>query len=253
MLRIERQWAQFDGVALHENGSVAVYVAVKGPTAPTIAETASAIESFELERRPPGTVVAEPAHLPLRELFKAYAKEAELAPSTVKRWTPVMERLISHLDHDDARDFAHRRSRLERRAAPWGLANITVRDVYVAAAKATLQFGQCNAATSPAASIYNPDPLANTLNLYTAADDPAQAPPAPPPPPALCKRNRAGQSGVSAKKHATNLIVARGPWVRPSPGIPCALLTERDMHDRSLGRTSRRENAAGHGFAFIHS
>jgi len=43
-----------------------------------------------------------PVPKPLRSIFASYAKEAELAPSTVKRWTPVVERLIAHLGHDDA-------------------------------------------------------------------------------------------------------------------------------------------------------
>lgn len=79
--------------------------------------------------------------MPLRSLFKSYGKEARLSPATVKRWTPVVERLIGHLGHDDARAI----SRAD--IVAWkdvllegGMKNITVRDVYLAATKAMLQF-----------------------------------------------------------------------------------------------------------------
>ena len=35
---------------------------------------------------------------PLCPIFSSYSKEA--APATVKRWTPVVERLIAHLGHN---------------------------------------------------------------------------------------------------------------------------------------------------------
>lgn len=79
--------------------------------------------------------------VPLRPLFTSYGKEAQLSPATVKRWTPVIQRLIGHLGHDDA--AAITRADLvawkdELLAA--GMKNVTVRDVYVAATKALLQF-----------------------------------------------------------------------------------------------------------------
>jgi hypothetical protein len=46
------------------------------------------------------------AAMPLRSIFDSYAREAELAPSTVKRWSPVIDRLIVHLGHDDAAAIA---------------------------------------------------------------------------------------------------------------------------------------------------
>lgn len=79
--------------------------------------------------------------VPLRSTFASYAKEAQLAPSTVKRWTPVVDRLIAHLGHDDARAItrpdivAWKDSLLEG-----GMKNVTVRDVYLAGTKALLQF-----------------------------------------------------------------------------------------------------------------
>jgi hypothetical protein len=47
-------------------------------------------------------VAAGKTPVQLRPLLKSYGKEAQLAPSTVKRWSPVVDRLISHLGHDDA-------------------------------------------------------------------------------------------------------------------------------------------------------
>lgn len=46
--------------------------------------------------------VESKAELSVRSIFKSYAAEAQLAPATMKRWTPVMERLIAHLGHDEA-------------------------------------------------------------------------------------------------------------------------------------------------------
>jgi hypothetical protein len=141
MLKIERQWAQFDGVAPNKDGSVAAYLEVKGPLAPTKPlGTSVSTSNTELELQP--IARSKGARLPVRGLFDSYAKEAELAPSTVKRWTPVIERLISYLGHDDARailraDLVAWKHSLLRE----GIANITIRDVYVAATKATRQFG----------------------------------------------------------------------------------------------------------------
>jgi integrase len=89
----------------------------------------------------PSTALAAAAPVPLRQVFKSYAKEAKLSHGTVKRWSPVIERLIARLGHDDAAAItpadlvAWKDDLLEE-----GMSNITVRDVYIAATKATLQF-----------------------------------------------------------------------------------------------------------------
>jgi site-specific recombinase XerC len=77
----------------------------------------------------------------LRSVFDSYTREAELAPSTVKRWSPVVDRLIAHLGHDDAAAIAR------ADIVAWndalldgGMSNVTVRDVYVAAVKSMRQF-----------------------------------------------------------------------------------------------------------------
>jgi hypothetical protein len=52
MLRIERLWAKFDGVALNADGTIAAYLEVKGPTIPTRPTDGAAIESLEREPQP---------------------------------------------------------------------------------------------------------------------------------------------------------------------------------------------------------
>ncbi|OSJ35015.1 MULTISPECIES: DUF6538 domain-containing protein [Bradyrhizobium] len=86
-------------------------------------------------------LAASRPQLTLRSVFKSYANEAQLAPSTLKRWEPVIERLIDHLGHDQADRIS--RSNIvawKKKLLEMGMSNITVRDVYLAAAKATLQF-----------------------------------------------------------------------------------------------------------------
>jgi hypothetical protein len=40
-------------------------------------------------------------------------------------------------------------------------------------------------------------------------------------------------------------FTARGPWVKPSPCIPCALCCKRAARKQSFGRKLRRGNAGG--------
>jgi integrase len=104
--------------------------------------------------RPDGPKVAAPASM--RGTFESYASEAELSPATVKRWRPVIESFVAHLGHDDA-------GRIGRAdVIGWknallagGLSNITVRDVYLGAVRATLQYGadQSGLPDNPAAGV----------------------------------------------------------------------------------------------------
>ena len=99
---------------------------------------------------------SDKAPVPLRTLFKSYGKEAQLSHATVKRWSPVVDRLIGHLGHDDAAAItradivAWKDTLLES-----GMKNITVRDVYLAATKALLKFAvdQGLLAESPAKEV----------------------------------------------------------------------------------------------------
>jgi site-specific recombinase XerD len=79
--------------------------------------------------------------VPLRPLFESYGKEAQLSPATVKRWSPVVDRLIGHLGHDDAAAIARADVVAWKDALlDGGMKNITVRDVYLASTKAMFQF-----------------------------------------------------------------------------------------------------------------
>jgi integrase len=155
MARLERTWSGIDAVgdwASFGGGAGSFAYLHRGPAAPAPAPKAD--DRPEAGPAVDGTPAMVPK--PLRLIFSSYAKEAELAPSTVKRWTPVIERLIAHLGHDDA--AAIKRADV----VAWkdallggGMSNITVRDVYVAAIKATLQFAvdQGTLSENPAAGI----------------------------------------------------------------------------------------------------
>lgn len=127
LAKIERAWSGIDAAIVDGGGRgvSAMSSDSAAPCGPPMMEPAA------VNRQP----------VPLRGLFKAYAKEAQLSPATVKRWTPVVERLIGHVGHDDAAAI----TRVDLVA--WkdallaaGMNNVTVRDVYLAATKALFQF-----------------------------------------------------------------------------------------------------------------
>ena len=140
--RLERAWSGIDGTVVDARGvRIADFECKSTPPAAVSAAGEAAYGHAEASPPVPGEAVPAKALLPLRSLFASYAREAELAPSTVKRWSPVIDRLITHLGHDDAAAI----TRLD--IVAWkdallatGMSNVTVRDVYVAAVKATLQF-----------------------------------------------------------------------------------------------------------------
>lgn len=167
MARIERAWAEIDGTRIATPERVAVHPARKFASAsaaispatissPTISsasgvEPAAAAAPNDAASAPvpapmpatilPPTAPAAAAPVPLGQVFKSYAREAKLSHGTVKRWSPVIERLIARLGHDDAAaiqpvDLVAWKDALLAE----GMSNITVRDVYIAATKATLQF-----------------------------------------------------------------------------------------------------------------
>jgi hypothetical protein len=108
--RIERAWSKIDGAvveALGRGPAAAMQATAAEPTATEIpvtdtfaAETA-AMETTTMVAKEVATTAA-PVAKPLRPIFESYAKEAELSPATVKRWSPVVDRLVGHLGHDDA-------------------------------------------------------------------------------------------------------------------------------------------------------
>ncbi|HEY2755701.1 MAG TPA: DUF6538 domain-containing protein, partial [Pseudolabrys sp.] len=133
MVEIERAWAGYDITGVDLVTGAAVHIQCK-PSGPPRSET-RASEQVPLE------AVAEAAPVTLRASFESYAQEAELAPATVKRWSPVIDRLVEHLGHDDARRIAR------TDIAAWkdallkgGKASRTMRDVYLASVRATLQY-----------------------------------------------------------------------------------------------------------------
>ncbi len=141
LLRIERDWARFKGVVPKPDGNVGAYTEVK--TASGVSARSAIDVSDPTQLAPASTPILprRPA-LPLRRLFDCYATEAQLSPATVKRWAPLIERFVKHLGHDDARAVARqdvvawKNSLLKEE-----IANLTICDAYLAAVRATLQFG----------------------------------------------------------------------------------------------------------------
>jgi integrase len=162
MARLERAWAESDGTLLESSQRFASYLDAKfartpaavGEPAPVVADAVAAAPD---PAGPSEPIMAPPkTPVPLRPIFATYAKEAELAPSTEKRWTPVVDRLIGHLGHDDAAAISRTNIVAWKDALlAGGMSNITDRDVYVAAVKATLQYAvdQGTLAENPAAGI----------------------------------------------------------------------------------------------------
>ena len=140
MIQLERQWAGIDVVALDASGRPLVQVQCKSSSRPC------AEEPFEIPAAAPTSRSGdqEPARkaVALGTVFDSYAAEAQLAASTVKRWKGVIGRFIDHLGHDATGEI------LRTDVVAWkdallagGMSNVTTRDVYLAAVKATLQYG----------------------------------------------------------------------------------------------------------------
>jgi integrase len=146
LAKVERAWAEIDGTLLENSERFASSLdskfarasSVAGERTPAVADAGSArLDAASLSVAPGGPK----ASVRLRPMFASYAKEAELAPSTVKRWKPVLERLIVHLNHDNATAISRADIVAWKDALlDGGMKNITVRDVYLAATKALLQF-----------------------------------------------------------------------------------------------------------------
>jgi hypothetical protein len=141
-------------VVVKRDGSVAAYVEVKA--AP------GGVTEAELPTLPPdhlaplAPAARKEAALSLQSLFESYAEEAQLSPATVKRWAPLIARFTAHLGHDDPRavrrqDVVAWKDSLLRE----NIANLTIRDAYLASVRATLQFGvdQGRLDTNPAAGV----------------------------------------------------------------------------------------------------
>jgi integrase len=143
MVEIERAWAGYDVVAV--SAATRSVVPIQCKSVPPAASDGGDRQAVEVLRPGcfdlPAGAGANAAGATLRSIFKSYTDEAELAPATVKRWAPVIDRFVGHLGHDEPLRIS--RSDI----VAWkdvllkeGRSNITVRDVYLAAIKATLQF-----------------------------------------------------------------------------------------------------------------
>jgi integrase len=153
---IERAWSGIDAAIIDGADRVLAPLQCKVVPGGAPATSDEAAADVPPSADPAGLASAEKVPVPLRALFKSYAKEAQLSHATVKRWSPVLDRLIGHLGHDDAAAI----SRAD--VVAWkdvlldgGMKNITVRDVYLAATKATLQFAadQGQLAENPAKDV----------------------------------------------------------------------------------------------------
>ena len=85
-----------------------------------------------------------PVAAPLSEMFEGYAKERDLAPATRKRWRPVIDSMIAHIGHDNAALITADDVVAWKEALLLERAQRTVREVYLAALKATLTWGVAN-------------------------------------------------------------------------------------------------------------
>jgi integrase len=143
MARLERAWSGIDGTVVDALDQTPAHFECKsGVETSVVAAREAASGRGEVSPVVLSAEAAPPkAAIPLRSIFDSYAREAELAPSTVKRWSPVVDRLIAHLGHDDAGAIARADIVAWKDALlDAGISNVTVRDVYVAAVKAMLQF-----------------------------------------------------------------------------------------------------------------
>jgi integrase len=150
LAKIERAWSGIDASIIDGEGCVLARFQYKSASdaGPAVTIPAGAVSSpmdpSKVDHSlagPTAVAASDKAPVPLRTLFKSYGKEAQLSPATVKRWSPVVDRLIGNLGHDDAATItradivAWKDALLEG-----GMKNITVRDVYLASTKAMFQF-----------------------------------------------------------------------------------------------------------------
>ncbi|MDA9406207.1 site-specific integrase [Bradyrhizobium sp. CCBAU 45384] len=158
LIRIERELSGIDASIVEGKGHLLADLQCKfepdAPSAPLSWVEAPSVEVSSVDVWSGSAVACAPVgssevaaaadgetSAPLRPLFTSYSKEAQLSPTTIKRWTPVVERLIGHLGHDDAAAITRADLIAWKDALlAAGMKNVTVRDVYLAATKALLQF-----------------------------------------------------------------------------------------------------------------
>jgi hypothetical protein len=91
LAKIERAWSGIDATINDGEGRVLAHLQCKfSPDALPADAAATNADPPRAEPTAPTAVAAtSKASVPLRRLFKSYAKEAQLAPSTVKRWSSI--------------------------------------------------------------------------------------------------------------------------------------------------------------------
>jgi len=92
----------------------------------------------------------------LMELFDGYVRERQPAPSTIKRWRPVIAHLTGHLGHDDGgRVCADDIIRWKEALADQGVSGRTIREVYLTVSKVVFAWAVENRKldTNPAAGV----------------------------------------------------------------------------------------------------
>lgn len=145
MVEIERAWAAYDLVGVNGvNGATGAVVPVQCKSSLSNASVAGESPSDELSAvsassSPNGGKNGNV--IKLRKVFESYAVEAELSPATFKWWRPVIDHLVAHLGHDDAGRMARTDVIAWKDALlKEGRSTRTVRDVYLASVRATLQY-----------------------------------------------------------------------------------------------------------------
>jgi site-specific recombinase XerC len=90
----------------------------------------------------------------LLTVFDKYAKEAQLAPATVKKWRPIMEKIAAEVP--DIRNLTRQWCiDWKDRQVARGIAMKSVREAYIASLKAVCEWAVCNSylAENPALRI----------------------------------------------------------------------------------------------------
>ncbi|WP_176943563.1 tyrosine-type recombinase/integrase [Sphingomonas sp. YR710] len=169
--------------------------------------------------------------VPLMDVFADYVGERKPAPSTVKRWRPVIRALIAQLGHDDASrittaDLIAWKDRLLKQPGGRGvpMAARTVREIHLAAVKVVLGWAVENGRIplNPAAGVNVRVPKATRLRAKEFNDDEARK--------ILQAALAAGQGRISAQHMLARRWV---PWLCAYTGARVGEITQMRGQDVS--------------------
>lgn len=137
---VEKRWAR-----LRAGGAALAQVTEPAATTEPAKESGRPNRSFEPEATMPVGRTPERRIVPWRPVFAAYAAEARLAPSTIKRWSGVMAALEERLGTDDLAEVTGEALLSWKDALlASGLAPGTVRDAYLGGVKAVMNWALAN-------------------------------------------------------------------------------------------------------------